>query len=1059
MAIAQVLDALEYTESPHFLRYDEDALDRIPDFGHIFRKAHEECQLQGVYVLRSDPADTQSTLVPVVYVCEAETDEQADQFHRLIWNQNIVPFILVTTPSTVRLYAGFRHAVSGKPAQCGILDAAIAFNDVASRLSAFQSTAIDDGTLWREWGKHVTPETRVDWKLLDNLKTLDLWLLRHGLDRTTAHALIGKFVYLRYLRDRDILSDRKLARWEIAPKNVFSRQATLQSFRLLMARLDDWLNGSVFPIDVVRADWITDGHIAYLAQAFLGDNLETGQLHLDFTAYDFSCIPIETLSVIYEQFLHTSDEEEAPTRGKEVGAYYTPIPLVNFMLSELDDQHPLREGMRVLDPSCGSGAFLVQCYRRLIERQRMQNERGTLLPSELRRLLENHIYGVDSDADACRVAELSLILTLLDYVTPPDLEHNPRFKLPSLHNRNIFEADFFNPNSAWAHASDSLTFDWIVGNPPWKELSSQQVSAEDTILRDWILEHKDTHPTGGNQIAEAFTWRVLTHVTPDGVVGFLVPAMTLFKDSSQGFRAAFFKQTRVWAVANFANLAEVLFAGRARRPAAALFYRPRIGPDSQELRVQSPEETADVTDERILHYAPLVVNLPTQCIGQTRRRQEIWNLTINASDVREVSTAQAVTGNMLPWKLAMWGSHYDGFLLQKIKHRYPTLAEFAQQHHLLVHEGFQLRRGAEGAEPTEHVHELIGKLLLDFKRLRHCGRIFTLPSDALDSIPEALANVRKRGGVAVPLSVCRPPHLIVDAARRFAVYSDKFIVIPPRQIGIASSAEQADLLCALALYLNADFVRYHQFLLSPQWGIDTNISTLSTLLQLPIPLGELDTNTLQHWASLYQRCVALDEQLQEASDGDLLLFDDETLHQQRARLLQQINTLVNDWLGLNMQERMLVRDMVYIKIPLTQGKVSIEASRTPTQDELLAYASTLQQELDIFVQDQSSLCHAVTVIYDRTAAMIQIALRAGTDQPVAPTVLPADHETSREFGRMRQHLRVQRSQWVYFERNLRIYDATTTYLFKPLQRLLWTQSQALLDAGDVIADILTGTEA
>jgi hypothetical protein len=54
------------------------------------------------------------------------------------------------------------------------------------------------------------------------------------------------------------------------------------------------------------------------------------------------------------------------------------------------------------------------------------------------------MYGVDIEQDACNVAELSLILTLLDYVEPPDLEDRRRgFKLPSLRDRNIFCGNFF----------------------------------------------------------------------------------------------------------------------------------------------------------------------------------------------------------------------------------------------------------------------------------------------------------------------------------------------------------------------------------------------------------------------------------------------------------------------------------------------------------------------------------------------------------------------------------------------------------------------------------------
>ena len=84
------------------------------------------------------------------------------------------------------------------------------------------------------------------------------------------------------------------------------------------------------------------------------------------------------------------------------------------MLAELAEGRPLQRGMRVIDPACGSGAFLVQCYRRLIEREFPPGT--TPQPAALRELLVKHIYGVDVEEDACNVAELSLILTLLDYV-------------------------------------------------------------------------------------------------------------------------------------------------------------------------------------------------------------------------------------------------------------------------------------------------------------------------------------------------------------------------------------------------------------------------------------------------------------------------------------------------------------------------------------------------------------------------------------------------------------------------------------------------------------------
>ena len=125
-------------------------------------------------------------------------------------------------------------------------------------------------------------------------------------------------------------------------------------------------------------DGIEDRHVAKVAGVFAGDEV-TGQLSLDFRRYDFAEIPIETLSGVYQQFLH------AEGRGRKLWAYYTPIPVVNLMLDELETRRTLERGVSVLDPACGSGAFLVQCYRRQIERERQRT--GKLRPSELRAML------------------------------------------------------------------------------------------------------------------------------------------------------------------------------------------------------------------------------------------------------------------------------------------------------------------------------------------------------------------------------------------------------------------------------------------------------------------------------------------------------------------------------------------------------------------------------------------------------------------------------------------------------------------------------------------------
>ena len=360
ISLAELIGELGYNRSPNFLTGRR--LAASPGFAHVFRRAEEHCGLAGVYALCQDTSSLDGSLVPAVYVCEADSEEHARQIHRQVWNQNVVPFLIVRTPQNVRVYSGFGYheaADSPKRSASRVLNEALTANELRTKLvSSFHAERIDDGTLWREKGEFVTPDERVDWRLLDNLERLgavlrdDMGLVPHA-----AHALIGKYVYLRYLRDRQILSNERLDSFGIEAHTVFTRHARLTAFRSFVERLDDWINGSVF--DIPWADGIKAEHVKQVAGAFFGDDPQTGQLNL-YEDYDFSYIPIETLSVVYEQFLHSQG------KAKDEGAYYTPIPLVNFVLDELESRCPLKPGMRVLDPSCGSGAFRVQCYRRLM---------------------------------------------------------------------------------------------------------------------------------------------------------------------------------------------------------------------------------------------------------------------------------------------------------------------------------------------------------------------------------------------------------------------------------------------------------------------------------------------------------------------------------------------------------------------------------------------------------------------------------------------------------------------------------------------------------------------
>ncbi|HEY1248502.1 MAG TPA: N-6 DNA methylase, partial [Nitrososphaera sp.] len=108
---------------------------------------------------------------------------------------------------------------------------------------------------------------------------------------------------------------------------------------------------------------------------------------------------------MYEQFLH------AEGKGQGVGAYYTPEYLADYLISEMNSIKPLRAGMKILDPSCGSGVFLVLIYKQLIE-MRIAQSGDSVVPLQTLLDISGQIYGVEREVDACYVAEFGLILTL-----------------------------------------------------------------------------------------------------------------------------------------------------------------------------------------------------------------------------------------------------------------------------------------------------------------------------------------------------------------------------------------------------------------------------------------------------------------------------------------------------------------------------------------------------------------------------------------------------------------------------------------------------------------------
>ncbi|HEX8650832.1 MAG TPA: TaqI-like C-terminal specificity domain-containing protein [Pyrinomonadaceae bacterium] len=331
-----------------------------------------------------------------------------------------------------------------------------------------------------------------------------------GEDLTEAtQRTLDRLVFMRFLED-------KLIEPEAIVEKLGERGAAWADFIAASERMNKIYNGIIFkPHFIDRADFIVD------ERTFAGVRERLAHTN---TVYNFNYIPIHVLGSIYERFLGkvivATDKrarvEEKPEVRKAGGVYYTPEYIVRYIVEQtigrlIEGKTPEEiASMRFADIACGSGSFLLGVYDELLRYHTAyynepKNRRKALkagcieIPDGSLRLslnqrkdiLLNNIYGVDLDAQAVEVAQLSLFLKLLeDETTASAKGFQLQFRetmLPSLdknvihgnsligwdiggglfsdeEERKLFPMDF---EQSFPEVMRRGGFDAIVGNPPY----------------------------------------------------------------------------------------------------------------------------------------------------------------------------------------------------------------------------------------------------------------------------------------------------------------------------------------------------------------------------------------------------------------------------------------------------------------------------------------------------------------------------------------------------------------------------------------------------------------
>ncbi|GHT32164.1 hypothetical protein FACS1894214_3930 [Planctomycetales bacterium] len=292
------------------------------------------------------------------------------------------------------------------------------------------------------------------------------------------HEILNRIVFLRMMESRKIETFGNLQR-TVESNQCYKKLITL------FQRADEKYNSGLFNFDrdkVSEKLTVEDTVLKTMINALYYP-----------CPYDFSQIPVEILGSVYEQFLGKTIRltasgknvkvEEKPEVRKAGGVYYTPQYIVDYIVENtvgklLEGKAPkAAEKIKVVDPACGSGSFLLGAYQFLLDWHKdyyfandydngkvkskgLKTDKLTpdyqLTATEKKKILLNNIFGVDIDIIAVEVAKLSLLIKCVEGETEasientlwlfhekvlPDIDSNIRDG-NSLVDTNFYELDF-----------------------------------------------------------------------------------------------------------------------------------------------------------------------------------------------------------------------------------------------------------------------------------------------------------------------------------------------------------------------------------------------------------------------------------------------------------------------------------------------------------------------------------------------------------------------------------------------------------------------------------------
>lgn len=901
-----------------------------------------------------------------------------------VWNAQI-PIAIFCDENTVKIFNGL-----------SIDDSEYIINqikeypiDTCDENSDFSYWQISNPIFWDRYNQ-LYSGIKLNQSLLENI-----FFITNELKNTYhinfATKLVLRLIFIRYLIDRgvdldygDFSTDISKSKEEFV--KVVSDKAEVYK---LFSHLQKKFNGNLFELkDEMKCEKLTDEIFVMLSDFFSSkENLYTKQLSL-FSLYDFNIIPVELISNIYEILLGKE------TRDKD-NAFYTPNYLVEYILDKTVTK-TLKEksSFTILDPSCGSGVFLVDSYRRIIQENLGENpycEDDALL----KQLLTNNIYGIDINEEAIDVTIFSLYLTILDYKDPKTLSE---FILPDLKGKNLFVSDFFDDEKLNPLIIKNVSFDYIIGNPPWGNVKTG-------LHMRYCKINGYADKQQNNEIGRSFVFRAKDFCTANTICCFILHSKLLYnqKGPAVRFRKFLLKETEICDIVELSSVRKLVFEN-ADAPAVIMAFRYNS------------------------------INNLNHMITYTSVKPNIFFrlfhvICVEKNDVKKIPQSLLYTYDWA-WKTIVYGNCYDLDAIIKLKNKYLTIGQVLDEQKPSIVRGSGVEYQNGDLKDASHLY---GRKLLDSQNgVEH----FIVNSSCYSIFSKSKIHRPRDSRLFEPPYVLTPTGVDCNNYKLKAAYSEDSFVSRKTMYIIKGCNEQKDLLLNLVGLLNSSLYAYLNLMLGTSIGIEREQRFMEEILLYPYLFSKNIVDQVKHIQNVFN------DQKQKILSG-----------YGENEIVNQLDDLILKEFGL--ENNNFIDYAVNIQIPeLTHSNLS-KAYKQVTVDDLKKYSECFVDHFSL-LYNPSNMYVSVNLYPSIGNYHAAFELNINENKPESKlTVINELNQYMEEFTSLSLY---QYNDKFFQMRDILCFGENSLFIIKPNFYKNWHPAVAEVDLADVIDQIMSSTE-